>query len=407
MASLDITRVTPAISRPIPAAKTSTKWPTARSCFHRDFASPTQPVRSLGAKLQFYDAGTTTPKVVYSNYGLSTSLGSTVYTDSLGTPVASQGSNTPVTVYTGTAPYKLIITDDDDATIISLDNIKGALDTSTFLTTGSTSTLTQPVITKTADYTIVAADRSKLVQANTTGGQFTLTLTAAATLGDNWSVKIRNSGTANQFLLSSPQAVSFEGQTFTARAFQPGEGCELICDGTGFKVIGYNPPLMASRGPAVMAIADRITADPVSPTAGARYIVTAAYGSYATHDIIESNGAWFNKYTPPTDCGWLAYVQDEDTLYQFQNSAWACLTATTAQAQAGTDNAAFMTALAVRNALPARSYAELLTAASLSTTIPYDDTIPQITEGTEILTATITPKSTASAFAFASSALLL
>lgn len=41
-----------------------------------------------------------------------------------------------------------------------------------------------------------------------------------------------------------------------------------------------------------------------------------------------------------------------------------------------------------------RVYSSYATYAALSTTIPLDDTIPQITEGTEILTATITPKST-------------
>lgn len=40
-----------------------------------------------------------------------------------------------------------------------------------------------------------------------------------------------------------------------------------------------------------------------------------------------------------------------------------------------------------------RVYAESTTYSTLTTTIPYDDTIPQITEGTELLTASITPKS--------------
>lgn len=42
---------------------------------------------------------------------------------------------------------------------------------------------------------------------------------------------------------------------------------------------------------------------------------------------------------------------------------------------------------------PARAYAEYTANAALSTTIPRDDTIPQNTEGTEIVTATITPAS--------------
>ena len=276
-----------------------------------------------GAMLKFYDAGTTDPKTVYSNSALTTSLGAVVYTDSAGTPVASSGSATAVMVYTGIAAYKLIVTDADDVTLLTLDNIKGAIDTSTFLTVGSTSTLSIPVTSKTANYTLVAADRSKLVQGNTTGGNFTLTLDSAVTLGDGWSCEIRNSGTAGQLLLAASEAISFEGGSFTARAFEIGEAATIRCDGTAFKIVSHTPPLMAARGPGVIAIADRITASPVSPTPGARYIVTTGFSTYATHDIIEANGSSFNKYTPTADCGWVAYVQDEDVYYSFKGTAWA------------------------------------------------------------------------------------
>ena len=290
-----------------------------------------------GGTINFYNAGTSTPRTVYSTSDLTTtSLGAVVYTNSDGVPVASEGSSTAVIVYTGSSAYKIIFKDGSGTTLFggAFDNIKGALDTSTFLTTGSTSTLTQPVVTKTGNYTVVAADRSKLIECNTTGGQFTLTLTAAATLGDNWSVKIRNSGTANQFILAASQNIAFEGQTFTARAFQLGEGAEIICDGAGFKMVGYTPPLMASRDPGIIRIADRVTSDP-SATAGARYIVQTGYGSYATGDIIEANGSSFNKYTPPTDCGWLAYVQDENAYYSFQDSAWTQVFAPASDTVAG------------------------------------------------------------------------
>src|SRR6185503_528412 len=118
-----------------------------------------------GAKMKVYDAGTLTPRTVYSNYGLSSSLGSTVYTDSGGIPVASQGSSTAVMAYTGTGAYKIVFTTSADVAFLTLDNVQGALDTSTFLTTGSTSTLSHPVSSKTSDYTIVAADRGKVINA--------------------------------------------------------------------------------------------------------------------------------------------------------------------------------------------------------------------------------------------------
>ncbi len=277
-----------------------------------------------GAKIKFYDAGTTTPKTVYSNSGLSSSLGSTVYTDSMGAPVASSGSNTAVMVYTGTAAYKVVITTSDDDTILSLDNIKGALDTSTFLTTGSTSTLTQPVISKTSNYTIVAGDRSKLIEADPTGGQFTLTLTAAATLGDNWSVKVRHAGTSNQVIVAASQTIKYGDNSFTSIVLKRGESFEILCDGTGFKIFGQSAARMASRAPGIILIVDRVTSDP-SATAGDRYIVQTGYGSFATGDVIESNGSTFNKITPQSNGGWLAYVQDEQAIYQYRGSAWTPL----------------------------------------------------------------------------------
>jgi len=55
-----------------------------------------------------------------------------------------------------------------------------------------------------------------------------------------------------------------------------------------------------------------------------------------------------------------------------------------------------MTLLNLLKIVPNRVYSEYTANADLSTTIPGDDTIPQNTEGTEIQTVTITPRSTSS-----------
>jgi hypothetical protein len=95
-----------------------------------------------------------------------------------------------------------------------------------------------------------SATRGKLVQGNPSGGNFTLTLDSALTLGDGWKVEVRNSGTSGQVILAASQAVAFEGQTFTARALELGESMLIRCDGTAFKVASRTPPLMGSREPA-------------------------------------------------------------------------------------------------------------------------------------------------------------
>lgn len=80
-----------------------------------------------GATVELYDAGTTTPKLAYSDQALTTSLGSVIYTDSAGYPVASSGSSTKVLVYVDTDDYKIVVKDGDGATIATHDNIKGAV----------------------------------------------------------------------------------------------------------------------------------------------------------------------------------------------------------------------------------------------------------------------------------------
>jgi hypothetical protein len=59
--------------------------------------------------------------------------------------------------------------------------------------------------------------------------------------------------------------------------------------------------------------------------------VTAPFSGFAANDIIEASGqGTLFKITPPSDGGWLAYVQSEDTLYNFQGAAWISLAATQA-----------------------------------------------------------------------------
>ena len=194
------------------------------------------------------------------------------------------------------------------------------------------------------------------------------------------NVTIRNGGTANQVGLTSPANINTPMGDLTAFSLRVGEAMEIVSDGATFKVDGYVPLLLIGTF-GIIQVADRVAAAPGAPVAGNRYIVTAAFSTFAQHDIIEASGqGTFFKITPPTDCGWLAYAKTEDAYYSFQGSAWACLLATQTQAEQGTDNIAFMTALRTRQAMPARAYSEYTANADLVTIIPNDDTVPQNTE---------------------------
>lgn len=89
------------------------------------------------------------------------------------------------------------------------------------------------VIEKTEAYTVVAGDRGDLIDC--TSGTFTLTLTAAATLGAGFAFAVRNSGTG--VVTIDPNGTELiDGATTLALA--GGESCFCVCTGTGWKTVG-------------------------------------------------------------------------------------------------------------------------------------------------------------------------
>jgi len=284
-----------------------------------------------GAKIKMWEGGSSTPRPMYSNEGLSTSLGSVVYTRSDGFPVSEEDGDTTVIVYTGSGLYDIEITDADDVVIFPRKiNQRGALDTSDFLTAADASSLSINVVSTAENLSLTESYNGKHVRGDTSSQSVTLTLDDAATLEDGWNVEISKAAAANTLRLvtTSSQVINFNGQSHTSLVLsQLGEGFAIRCDGAAFYVTAYTPPLRNAVG--VIVIADRITSAPGGPTPGARYLVTAAFSTFEEHDIIEADASGgFIEYTPATDCGWLAYVQDEDEIYQFRGTAWVPLVTT-------------------------------------------------------------------------------
>jgi hypothetical protein len=283
-----------------------------------------------GAVARFYNAGTTTPKTVYADQDLTTSLGTSVSTDSLGYPTSD--GTTKTLVYTDTSAYKARIETSAGVLIVEHDNVKGAVTAGTG--DSGDATLATTVETKSTDYTVVAADQNKLFRGNVTGGDVVLTMpsAAAATIGNGWGFWAEHAGSANQLVLTSVSSQTFTdgvtnyGSTFVLTA--SGEGCRITSDGGNWVVSQHTPPAIKA-GSTILTIADRLAAAPGSPPAqGAMYIATGAatWGStsVANHDVVmHTTGGAYVKFTPPTDCGWVAYVQDEDIYYRFVGSAWA------------------------------------------------------------------------------------
>lgn len=180
-----------------------------------------------GGYYEFYAAGTSTPKTMYSDAALSTSLGSTVYCDSGGYTVTTQGGSTKCNVFTGTAAYKIIAKDSSATTLWTHDNLRGASDLSIYSTASATNN--EATIAKSANYTVVSGDGYKSIVCTQSGGAFTLTLPSALTVGDGWWVKV---------LLKSPASsnavtlATVSSQTISSHA-AAGTSLVLIGGGAG------------------------------------------------------------------------------------------------------------------------------------------------------------------------------
>ncbi len=205
-----------------------------------------------GAILEFFESGTTTPLEVFSDSDLSTSLGTSITCDAGGYPTSDGNSKT--LIYSGTAAYKVRLRDADDTTTIwEHDEVRGALDTSDFLTDPDI-TVKRPVVNTSSNVTIGSTHKGKTISVNCTGGDKTVTFPAASTLGDNFNVRIKHAGTANRVLIVGTSSETFakSGATVTAFALVGlGETVDISCDGTGWHVDGRSPAYMDLGVPVI------------------------------------------------------------------------------------------------------------------------------------------------------------
>ena len=90
--------------------------------------------------------------------------------------------------------------------------------------------------TKTANYTLLAADKGNLVVA--TSNTFTFSFTAAATLGDGWFCYLQNSGTGD-ITLDPNSSETIDG--LTSYIMYGGETRLVQCTGTAFTSVVLSP----------------------------------------------------------------------------------------------------------------------------------------------------------------------
>lgn len=284
-----------------------------------------------GALIKFCNAGTTTPRAVYSNSELSTSLSDTVTCNASGAPAASDG--TLVLIYTGTTAYKVEIYDSGGALVpgMTFDNVSGALDTSIF---NVTATVAWEVVPISATGTIPSGNLGKLENVNPTAGQVARTLPTAASAGLGSYIWLRHDGTANAVLVLSQgsELIHARGDLGSRQCitlFEKGDSVLLVSDAVDWHA-QFTPNLHRNKTFTVKAIQ---TAPPASPVAGDAYIITGsptgAWSTFAANDVVtaDGNAGWYRQ-RPTTDCGWVAYNVATATYYRFIASGWRAEIAT-------------------------------------------------------------------------------
>jgi hypothetical protein len=91
-----------------------------------------------------------------------------------------------------------------------------------------------PVTAFNSNFTTSLADRAKMY--NWTGAAGTLTLPDPVTVGNNWFIYLRNSG-SGAVSADAPGISLINGDSFLS--FQPGESAIIACDGSNFYTIGF------------------------------------------------------------------------------------------------------------------------------------------------------------------------
>lgn len=91
-----------------------------------------------------------------------------------------------------------------------------------------------PVTTFNSNYTTGATDRAQLLNWN--GGAGVLTLPSPATVGANWFINVRNSGTG-ALVITCPGSYLIDGNS--TKTANPTDSCTIVSDGTAFYTIGF------------------------------------------------------------------------------------------------------------------------------------------------------------------------
>ena len=197
-----------------------------------------------GAKLRFFDAGTSNPRTVFTDAARTVPHAIPVVAD-------SAGRFAPIFLPDGS--YKAILTDQADVTVWTDDNLDGPVDLATLSIDFAKPRI--PTISKTAAATLTTADLGQQIVADTSGGSFQLTLPAVSG-ADGKPAIIRKhvaNGTVSLKALGSDLIYSAGGSFSSYQIAKAGATVMLMPAGGGWYVWEQLPNTSGSITPDMLS----------------------------------------------------------------------------------------------------------------------------------------------------------
>lgn len=207
---------------------TTTKiWRVKGEQFEDDSGNPL-----ASGTLSYFDATTSNTQTVWKDATASTAW----------TPPITLASNGRLTdsIYVSTTAFKEVLKSSAGATVYSEDSIPGAV----AVTTTTYALPATPVLTKAANYNLTTSDLGKLIETDTTGGDFTLTLPSAITAsaavsgGHYW---IQQVGTAGKLTLATAGGQTINGVSSLSLT-RPFSSWIVITDGANWAALSSDFP---------------------------------------------------------------------------------------------------------------------------------------------------------------------
>ncbi len=150
---------------------------------------------------------------------------------------------------------------------------------------------------KTGTYNIASTDRGTIIDC--TSGTFSVTMTAAATLGAGFNCWVYNSGSGTITLdPNSSETIRTPSGSGTTTTLAQGAGCFLMCDGSGWLTVstasagggGYSPVGTTGSIDLTSPVSITTTANITSTGANKSHIVTGTSADYTI--TIDTSSGW-------------------------------------------------------------------------------------------------------------------